>query len=60
MQTAQRLVSKQLNKHMQQAIAQYLQSNTVTQCAAAANTMRNSNKTQHIGKNCATRRGARV
>ena len=59
MQTAQRLISKQINKQIQQAIAVYLINNTVTVCTAAANIMRNSNKTQHIGRQCVSRAGAR-
>lgn len=59
MQTAQRLTSKQLNAQMQQAVAQYLKRNTVTVCKAAASSTKQL-RSKHIGKNCATRAGARV
>jgi len=60
MQTKQRLVSKQLNAQVQQAIATYLQSNAVQRIAYAARATHNTMRTKHIGKNCATRMGARV
>ena len=59
MQTAQRFARKQLNAQMQQAIAAYLQRNAVTVCKAAASSSKQQ-RSKHIGKNCATRCGARV
>jgi Flp pilus assembly protein TadG len=59
MQTTQRLTRKQLNAQMQQAVAQYLQRNTVKVCKAAASSTKQQ-RSKHIGKNCATRAGARV
>ena len=60
MRTKQRLVSKQLNTQLQQAIAKYLQHNAVTRIASKQRTKRNTVHTLHIGKNCSTRSGARV
>ena len=61
MQTTQRLQRKQLCAQTQAAIAQYLQRNTIKRVAASSKSSSTSAlRSKHIGRNCATRYGARV
>ena len=62
MQTSARITKKQLSAQMQKAVEQYLLNNTVKRVAQKQ--VRNKRSlqciTQHIGKNCVSRAGARV